>query len=64
MMMGPIGMIIWIIIIGFIIYGIIQLITKSFERKEDPSLQILKERYAKGEISEQEYEERKNTLER
>ncbi|UOR12056.1 SHOCT domain-containing protein [Halobacillus amylolyticus] len=64
MMMGPISMILWIIIIGFIIYGVIQLITKSFERKEDPSMQILKERYAKGEISEQEYEEKKNTLER
>ncbi len=61
-MMGPISMIIWIIIIGFIIYGIILLISKPFEKKEDPSLQILKERFAKGEINEQEYKEKKGAL--
>ncbi|MFC7063612.1 SHOCT domain-containing protein [Halobacillus seohaensis] len=61
-MMGPINMIIWIIILGFIIYGIFVLVTKLFEKKEDPPVQILKERFAKGEIGEEEYEKKKNTL--
>lgn len=35
----------------------------SFMKKENPAIQILKERFAKGEISEEEYKERKATLE-
>ena len=32
-------------------------------KKENPAIQILKERFAKGEISEEEYEEKRSILE-
>ncbi|ASK61316.1 hypothetical protein CFK37_03540 [Virgibacillus phasianinus] len=57
------NMIIWIIILGFLIYGVVLLLSKPFEKKEDSSLQILKERFAKGEIDEQEYKDKKASLE-
>jgi putative membrane protein len=50
--------ILWILIVGFIIYAIISLISKPFEKKEDPALQILRERFARGEISKEELEEK------
>jgi putative membrane protein len=59
---GIFNMIFWIIIVGFIIYGIISVVIKPFEKKEDASLQILRERFAKGEINEQELEEKKAIL--
>jgi putative membrane protein len=55
-------MIVWIVIIGFIIYGIILLVMKPFEKKEDSSFKILRERFAKSEINEQEYKEKKSIL--
>jgi putative membrane protein len=57
-----VNMIFWIIVVGFLIYGIILLILKPFEKKEDASLQILRERFAKGEIDKQEFEEKKLIL--
>lgn len=56
------NMIFWIIVLGFIIYGIMLLILKPFEKKEDSSMQILRERFARGEIDKQEFEEKKESL--
>ncbi|MEN1970644.1 hypothetical protein WMZ97_21700 [Lentibacillus sp. N15] len=47
------NMILWVVILGFIIYGIVVLITKPFlkiEKKEDSSVQILKKGIARGEM--------------
>ncbi|MDC3418641.1 SHOCT domain-containing protein [Aquibacillus salsiterrae] len=66
MMMGGgiLSMLLWIIILGFVIYGIVLLVMKPFEKdnQEDKSILILKERYARGEIDEQEFEEKKAKL--
>jgi putative membrane protein len=65
-MMGPgwglLTMVFWIAVIGLLIYGVLLIVSKTFEKKEDPSLKILKERYARGEIDHEEYERMKNTL--
>jgi putative membrane protein len=66
MMMGGgiINMILWILLLGFVIYGVMMLVMKPFEKKEDSSLQVLRERYARGEIDEQEFEQRKSVLQK
>ncbi|MFD1363202.1 SHOCT domain-containing protein [Lentibacillus salinarum] len=56
------NMVIWIIVLGFLIYGIVLLILKPFEKKENSSIQILRERYARGEIDDQEFEAKKAVL--
>ena len=57
---GGFGMIIfW----GFFIWLIVWLINKNKEpEKQETPLQILKERYAKGELTKKQYEELKNEL--
>lgn len=63
-------MIFWILVVGLVIYGVLLLISKVFEKKkapahqEDSALQILKERYARGEINEEEFEHKKRMLSR
>ncbi|MBF0706564.1 SHOCT domain-containing protein (plasmid) [Alkalihalobacillus hwajinpoensis] len=59
---GVISMLLWIVILGFIIYGITVLVRKPFDKKEDHSLQILKDRLAKGEIDEKEYNDKRAIL--
>lgn len=65
--MGIIGMIFWIVILGLLFYGLYLLIAKiSGKPKEtspDNSLRILKERLARGEINEEEYERLRKILE-
>lgn len=65
-MMGPgwglLSMVFWIAVIGLLIYGVLLLVSKTFGKKEDRSLQILKERYARGETNEEEYERMKTAL--
>lgn len=61
------GAFIWIMLIGLIIYILFFLLNKflnSSRTKEQTSLNILKERYAKGEIDTQEFEEKKKVLDR
>jgi putative membrane protein len=61
---GILSTIFWIAILGFVIYGIMLLIMKPFEKKEanDNSLQILRERYARGEIDQEEFDKMKSIL--
>ncbi len=59
------GFIAMVIFWGLIIWGIVHLIRKSSHYKEkssDRALDILKERYAKGEITKHEFEAMKKDL--
>lgn len=57
---GMIIMIVWLILLIVITIALIKwMITNS---KKDTALQILREQYARGEISKEEFEERKNNL--
>jgi putative membrane protein len=49
-------------VIGFAIYGFIMVIVKLFENKTNKAFNILKERFASGEISREEFEEKKDLL--
>lgn len=59
---GILNMIIWIIIVGVVIYGIMLLLMKPFEKREDKALEVLKERFARGEIDEEEFHDKKSIL--
>ncbi|SDJ12315.1 SHOCT domain-containing protein [Alteribacillus bidgolensis] len=59
--MGFLWMILWIVVLGLVIYGGLRLILSKKE-EEDPAIQILKEKFARGEISEAEYNRRKKVL--
>lgn len=63
--------ILWIFIVGLIIYGIVLLLlklntkkkdTSAIEKPEDSSIEILRERFAKGEIDEKEFDDRREFL--
>ncbi|RBP86198.1 putative membrane protein [Cytobacillus firmus] len=56
------SMLFWIIVIGFAIYGFIMLIAKPFENRNNKPESLLKERFARGEISEDEYKEKRRVL--
>jgi putative membrane protein len=56
------SMILWVLLIGAVIYVIYSLISKGIEKKEDSEITILKERFARGEIDEEEYEKGSLTL--
>lgn len=65
------NMIFWLIAVGLIIYGIVLFTMKqatkkgnssAVEKQEGSSIEILQERFARGEIDEQEFEERKAFL--
>lgn len=65
------SMVLWVIIVGLIIYGIVLFTMKQAAKKgnssavkerEDSSMEVLRERFARGEIDEQEFEERKAFL--
>jgi putative membrane protein len=58
---GIMMIIFWIVIIGVIFYLINKNGNKEIFRNRTP-LDILKERYAKGEITKEEYEEMKKDL--
>lgn len=66
-MMGGFGMIIPLILIGLIIYAVIKLSQGSNKNNRDyrygnDALDILKRRYANGEISEEEYNQKRKML--
>ena len=59
--------ILWIVVIGLIIWAVVAATRRPGEsdipaRSADSALEILKRRYARGEINKQEYEERKKDL--
>lgn len=57
---GMIVMIVWLILLIVITIALIKwIVTNS---KKDTALQILREQYARGDISQKEFEERKNNL--
>ncbi|OGR00548.1 MAG: hypothetical protein A2505_01230 [Deltaproteobacteria bacterium RIFOXYD12_FULL_55_16] len=65
----PLGMILGIIFWGALIYGIFLLFSRLAKRrardgeKEETPLDILKKRYARGEIDAEEFGQRKKNLE-
>lgn len=65
---GPFGMILGIAFWALVAYAIFQLIRTvtnqplSVSRKEETALEILKRRYAKGEIDAEEFSRRKKDL--
>lgn len=60
---GGIMMVLWIIVIGALIYWIIKMGSEGkFSSTEPNALEVLKQRYAKGEISKDEFESMKQTL--
>jgi putative membrane protein len=74
-MMGGFGTmgvmsIIWIVVLGLIIWAVVALVrggsqsggSDSSSSRPDSALEILKERYARGEINKAEFEEKKKDL--
>jgi len=61
--MHGIGWIIWTVPLIFFIWFIFRISQNSITNKqEDSALEILRKRYARGEISKEEFEEAKKTL--
>lgn len=59
--MGIIGLVFWILVlIGLVL--LIKYLWEGGARKEESALEILKKRYASGEISREEFEEKKKEL--
>lgn len=58
----------WIVLLGLIIWAIVAAVRSSHESKgsdsskTDSALELLKKRYARGEISKEEYEEKKEEV--
>ncbi len=62
--MGIVMFAFWFGLLFLIVWTIKELVTGgSRSKKEDSAMEILKERYAKGEIDKKEFEERKKALE-
>jgi putative membrane protein len=72
-MMGGLGFmwlmpIFWLVILGLIIWAIAAVVGRSGESrgqgspKTDSALEILKQRYARGEIGKEEYEQKKRDI--
>lgn len=55
-------MLFWIIIIGLVIYTVFILITNSNKENKDSSIEILKERFARGEIDQNEFEQKRASI--
>lgn len=63
---GPVGIIFWILIIGLIVWAVSQFAGQGRSGRGDSGnsdpLEILKRRYAQGEIDKPEYEQRRRDL--
>lgn len=60
---GMMGMLFCVLLIGIVVYLVLSLCFKNDNQRDAP-LNLLKERYARGEISSQEYEERKQVIDK
>jgi len=62
---GPLGMIVGFVFYALVIYGVFYLMKHLSKdvREEETPLEILKRRYAKGEIDAEEFSRRKKDLE-
>ncbi len=57
--------ILWIILAVILVFVLMDFVGSANRRgKDDDALEILKQRYARGEIDEQEFEKRKNELQK
>ncbi len=61
---GGIMMIITLVVIGIIIYFLVKYSNENYRKEKETPLEILKKRYAKGEISKEKLEEMKKELEK
>jgi putative membrane protein len=67
---GPIGMIVWIVILALVIAAVVWLVRAmthsgaqiSGSGRRSPGLDVLEERYARGEIKREEYLEKKRDM--
>lgn len=59
---GLLMFIFWIFVIILIVYLVKSFRRGDFDKNKDDALNILKERYAKGEINKEEYEEKKKDV--
>ncbi len=67
---GPLNMIIWLLILGIVIAGIVWLVRAMTRHAEpsylparrSPGLEVLEERYARGEINRDEYLQKKHDI--
>ena len=67
MMWGMSGMMMfmflgWLLLLGLIVAGVWWLATRGWLARRNDALEILRERYARGEISREEYESRRRDL--
>ena len=62
MVMMVLGPVLFLLLLGMTVYYVTRLIIRK-NKVEDQPLMILRERYAKGEISEDEYKQRRKFLE-
>ena len=60
--MGWATLIFWILLIALLAWGLYRLSTTSGSSARETPLETLQRRYAEGDISTEEYEERKRTL--
>ena len=52
----------WILIIAGLVFAVRWLMTEGKERRGDSAMEILRQRYARGEINKEEFEARKKDL--
>jgi putative membrane protein len=52
----------WILIIAGLVLGVRWLLSQDRERRSDSALEILRQRYARGEINKEEFEAKKKDL--
>ena len=52
----------WVLILAGLVLGVRWLLSQDRERRSDSALEILRQRYARGEIDKEEFEAKKNDL--